>query len=57
MSSFTAHILFNLPTVLPTGKERTHRMGRSRGRSLGRSRGRSRGRSQGRTKKQIDRDA
>ena len=26
MSSFTAHILFNLPTVLPTGKERTHRM-------------------------------
>ena len=26
-SSFTAHILFNLPTVLPTGKERTHRMG------------------------------
>jgi hypothetical protein len=27
MNSFTAHILFNLPTVLPTGKERTHRMG------------------------------
>ena len=27
MSGFTAHILFNRPTVLPTGKERTHRMG------------------------------
>ena len=27
MRSFTAYILFNLPTVLPTGKERTHRMG------------------------------
>ena len=27
MNSFTAHILFNRPTVLPTGKERTHRMG------------------------------
>ncbi len=27
MRSFTAHILFNLPTILPTGKERTHRMG------------------------------
>ena len=27
MNSFTAHILFNMPTVLPTGKERTHRMG------------------------------
>ena len=26
-SSFTAHILFNMPTILPTGKERTHRMG------------------------------
>ncbi len=27
MNSFTAHLLFNLPTILPTGKERTHRMG------------------------------
>ena len=27
MRSFTAHILFNLPTILPAGKERTHRMG------------------------------
>jgi hypothetical protein len=27
MSSFTAHLLFNRPTILPTGKERTHRMG------------------------------
>ncbi len=25
--SFTAHILFNAPTILPIGKERTHRMG------------------------------
>ena len=27
MSSFTAHLLFNRPTILPIGKERTHRTG------------------------------
>ena len=26
-NSFTAHLLFNRPTILPTGKERVHRMG------------------------------